>query len=129
MSTRRAFLVSSAASSVLGSCRMARPPAAASGAEPIIDVHQHLPFNGRTGDELRTHQELMGVTHTVLLPAGSVVVRPSTMMGKANGLYTAATDPNPTSYEFAQKHRPQFSFFANEVPDLPQAKDEIEKYL
>ena len=39
-------------------------------AEPIIDIHQHTNYSGRTDEELIAHQRTMGVTKTVLLPAG-----------------------------------------------------------
>jgi len=133
MPTRRTFLSSSVA--MLASAAIwhtdsakatASPPSTP--AEPIIDVHQHLPFQGRTGAELLRHQEMMGVTHTVLLPAGSPVIRPSTNMGQWNGL-RVGVDPNPTAYEFARQHPGKVWFFANEVPDLPTAREEVEKYL
>jgi predicted TIM-barrel fold metal-dependent hydrolase len=70
----------------------------------------------------------MGVTQTVLLPAGSPVVRPSTHMGESNGL-RVGVGTNPTALEFVRRHQGTFWCFANEVPDLPQARDEIERYL
>ena len=42
----------------------AQPP------EIIIDIHQHTPYSGRTADELVAHQRTMGITKTILLPAG-----------------------------------------------------------
>ena len=39
-------------------------------AEPIIDIHQHTHYHGRTDEDLIKHQKTMGVTLTVLLPAG-----------------------------------------------------------
>ena len=39
--------------------------------EPIIDIHQHTTYSGRTDPELIAHQREMGVSKTVLLPAGS----------------------------------------------------------
>ena len=44
------------------------------GAEPVIDIHQHTNYSGRTDEELVAHQRRMGVTKTVLLPAGSKYV-------------------------------------------------------
>ena len=67
-------------------------------------------------------------SQTILLPAGSPVVRPSTHMGKSNGL-VAGVDPNPTAAGFAGRNPGKYWFFANEVPDLPQARDVIEWYL
>jgi len=119
MPSRRAFLYSSVAAAAVGACR-------SSPAEPIFDIHQHLPFVGRTGDELLAHQQRMGVTHTVLLPLPERVVRPSTFMGKA-AWYDIG--PNPTALEFARRHPGKVWFFANEVPDLPEARQELERYL
>src|SRR5882724_4368533 len=53
-------------------------------ADPIIDIHQHTNYSGRTDDQLLRHQRAMGVTQTILLPAGSPVNRPSTHDGKTN---------------------------------------------
>ncbi|MDX1639535.1 MAG: hypothetical protein R3281_16335, partial [Balneolaceae bacterium] len=37
--------------------------------EPIIDMHQHTDYHGRTNRELVNHQRAMGISTTVLLPA------------------------------------------------------------
>ena len=85
-STRREFLVSSgllALGAALPGCsslELVRQP------EPIIDIHQHTGYSGRTNAELIAHQQAMGVTQTILLPAGRDVSRPSTHDGKSNGL-------------------------------------------
>src|SRR5579862_8161848 len=55
-------------------------------ADPIIDIHQHTNYSGRTDEHLLHHQRAMGATKTILLPAGSEVNRPSTHDGKTNGL-------------------------------------------
>ncbi len=39
--------------------------------EPIIDIHQHTQYSGRSDGELIAHQRTMGISQTVLLPAGS----------------------------------------------------------
>ena len=59
---------------------------AADPAEEIIDIHQHINFNGRRNPEFLAHQKAMGVSKTVLLPAGTEMVRASTHAGKSNGL-------------------------------------------
>ncbi len=97
-------------------------------AEPIIDIHQHTHYHGRTDEDLIAHQKAMGVTLTVLLPAGSTVMRPSTLDGKANGLQ-AECYGNESVVNLAKAQPKEFLFFANEVPDLPEAKSELEKYL
>ena len=37
--------------------------------EPVIDVHQHTHYWGRSDADLVQHQHALGVTKTVLLPA------------------------------------------------------------
>ena len=69
----------------------------------------------------------MGVSKTVLLPAGHPVKRPSTHMGKSNGL-AAQCGPIETCYRIVQKHPGEYFFFANEVPDVENARRD-EKYL
>ena len=39
--------------------------------EPIIDLHQHTNYVGRSDEALVAHQRALGVQKTVLLPAGS----------------------------------------------------------
>jgi predicted TIM-barrel fold metal-dependent hydrolase len=97
-------------------------------AEPIIDIHQHTNYHGRSAEELLAHQRTMGITRTILLPAGSLVDSPSTHQGKSNGL-AARAGGNETVLEIARQYPQEFSFGANEVTDLPNARSEIEKYL
>ncbi len=84
---------------------------------PIIDLHQHTNYSGRSDLQLRTHQKAMGIQRSVLLPAG-----------KYYGL-AATCGANETVYRMAQLYPDEFVFFANEVPDLPMARETIEKYL
>lgn len=97
--------------------------------EPIIDIHQHTNYRERTNATLIAHQKAMGVTHTILLPAGSSVQRPSTNNGKYNGLGGVGAGGNESVMELAKQLDKAFSFGANEVTDLPEARQEIEKYL
>lgn len=98
--------------------------------EPIIDIHVHLNHGGRTGPELLAHQRAMGVTTSILLPAGREVSTASTHYGEANGL---GGNPlmlgNEDCYNYAQQHPEEFLFGVNEVPDLPDTIQELEKYL
>jgi predicted TIM-barrel fold metal-dependent hydrolase len=96
--------------------------------EPIIDIHQHLGYSGRSDDVLLSHQRAMGVATTILLPAGRAVNSPSTHAGVANGLQAQALG-NDACYRFAGQHRKDYRFGANEVPDLDGATQEIERYL
>jgi predicted TIM-barrel fold metal-dependent hydrolase len=96
--------------------------------EPIIDIHQHLGYSGRPDDVLLAHQNAMGVTTTLLLPSGRPVTRASTHNGVSNGLQAEALG-NDACYQFAQAHRPQYLFAANEVPDLDDATRVLEANL
>jgi predicted TIM-barrel fold metal-dependent hydrolase len=96
--------------------------------EPIIDIHQHTNYVGRTAPDLLAHQRTMGISQTVLLPAGSLVDTLSTHRGKSNGL-AAQAGGNETVLEIARAYPKEGLFGANEVTDLPSARQEIEKYL
>lgn len=98
------------------------------GEEPVIDIHQHTHYMSRTDEELITHQRSMGVTTTILQPSGHPVEYGSTYYGVANGLQAEATG-NEDCYQLSLKYPDEFLFGANEVPDLPTAHSEIEKYL
>lgn len=105
MLSRRGFLAALAA------------PLAAQPAEPIIDIHQHTNYSGRTDDELIGHQREMGVSKTVLLPAGSKY-----------GL-AAGAGGNDTVVAIARSLPKEYVFFANELPDIPETRVVLEKYL
>jgi predicted TIM-barrel fold metal-dependent hydrolase len=106
MSSRREFLALVAAA-----------PLAAQVPEPIIDIHQHTNYTGRTDEELIRHQREMGIAKTVLLPAGSK--------------YGLAADcgGNDTVVAVARRLPKEYVYFANELPDIPEARPVIEKYL
>lgn len=104
------------------------PLGAAEPAEPVIDIHQHTDYSGRSHQQMLAHQRAMGITTTILLPAGRPVNSASTHDGVANGLQAKATG-NEVCMKFAQEHPKEFLFGANEVPDLPDAVQEVEKYL
>jgi predicted TIM-barrel fold metal-dependent hydrolase len=125
--TRREFLTASSLA-LLGAA--AQDPARPAGPtpEPILDIHQHLNYSGRPDAVLLAHQRAMGITSTVLLPAGRPVTRPSTNQGVSNGLEAEALG-NEACWRFAQAHAAGYRFAANEVPDLDGAKAEIERYL
>src|SRR5215204_1174022 len=122
--TRRRFLAASSLA-LLGA---AAPEQPGSGLDPIIDIHQHLNYSGRSDEALLAHQITMGATTTVLLPSGRPLTRPSTHEGKSNGLDAQALGNEPC-WQFARTHRPAYRFAANEVPDIPEARSEIEQYL
>ena len=97
-------------------------------AEPIIDIHQHVGYLDRTDAATLQHQRAMGVTKTILLPAGRPMKMASTHDGVSNGLQAKALG-NEACYQFAKAHPKEYLFAANEVPDLDGAAQEIEKYL
>src|SRR5215475_13439550 len=105
MISRRCFLAS------LTSPLVAQSP------EPVIDIHQHTNYSGRSDAELIAHQRQMGVSKTVLLPAGSKY-----------GL-AAQAGGNDTVVKLAHELPNEYVYFANELPDIPETKAVLEKYL
>lgn len=101
---------------------------AADAPEEIIDIHQHINFNGRRNPEFLAHQKAMGVSKTVLLPAGTEMARASTHAGKSNGL-AARVFGTEAAARFAAEHPESFVYFCNEVPDADDAVAAIEKWL
>ena len=86
-------------------------------AEPVIDIHQHTNYHGRSDAGLVAHQARMGATTTVLLPAG-----------RYYGL-DAQCGGNDSCKALAEKHPDTFIYFANELPYLNEAKNVITRYL
>ena len=123
--SRRAFVTSTVA--LAAGCATTRKP---DDVDPnaIIDIHQHTNYSGRSDEQLLSHQSHMGVTITLLLPAGHPVSTDTTHNGKSNGL-AAECGPNETCYRIAQEDPTHYRFYANEVPDVDGARQEIEKYL
>ncbi len=85
--------------------------------EPVIDIHQHTNYAGRSDAELLRHQRALGVTKTVLLPAGS-----------RYGLAVQAGG-NDSVVVLAHSNPGEFVFFANELPDIAETEPVIRKYL
>jgi predicted TIM-barrel fold metal-dependent hydrolase len=121
---RRDFL----AASGLGLLHFATRGHAFRQGEPIIDIHQHVGYTGRSDEALIAHQRALGATTTILLPAGRSVISASTHQGEANGLQAQCLG-NEACFQLARAHADAFVFGANEVPDLPDATDVIEGYL
>ena len=135
--SRRNFLIQNVklgagafiAPSLLTQNNFANKPVSKNGdTEPIIDIHQHTNYNKRSDDDLIAHQRAMGISITILQPAGHPKEYGSTYYGMANGLQ-ADIGPNEAAYALAQRFPGEFLFAANEIPDLPGAITEIEKYL
>jgi predicted TIM-barrel fold metal-dependent hydrolase len=89
----------------------------AAGPDTVVDIHQHTVYGPRGGEQLVAHQRAMGVTKTVLLPVGT---RPGLKPGDGG---------NQSAIDLAHKYPKEFVFFANAVPDDPNAQREIEKLL
>src|SRR5687767_11047839 len=113
--SRRDFLI--AATAVAGSTLCGCATRNVNAAQPIIDIHQHTNYAGRTDEELIAHQRTMGVTHTILLPAGRFFGLEANVGG------------NATVVQLARKLPREYSFFANEVPYLNDTEREIKKFL
>src|SRR2546423_7197093 len=124
-SSRREFLIASGA--ILGGACVAHAQATAPATKPattqaalppydgpIIDIHQHTTYHGRSDEALLHHQKRMGVTQTLLLPSGSPVDSPATLKGKANGLYAGAGVID-TVIPIVKAHPGEYYFYANEV--------------
>jgi len=108
--TRREFIAAGSAFlawSALSRTRLLAGESAA--AEPIIDIHQHVPYSDRPGEALISHQRALGVTTTILLPAGSRFA------------LAAGVAPYPEAKALAEAHPDLFRWFANEVSDQPDA--------
>ncbi|HZS07281.1 MAG TPA: amidohydrolase family protein [Blastocatellia bacterium] len=109
--SRRAFITAASAAAC------ARLVSDVCAAEPIIDIHQHTHYSGRSDEELLAHQRRLGVTKTVLLPAGSKYGLEADCYG------------NDSVLALTRRYPREFAFFANELPDIPEARRVIEKYL
>jgi predicted TIM-barrel fold metal-dependent hydrolase len=121
--TRRDFIASSAL--MLGTAvhgAVADPP------EEVIDIHQHTNYAGRSDEDLIRHQRGMGITKTLLLPSGRVVKSRSTHFGRSNGL-AARCGGNESVAALVAAHPDEFLCGANDVPDLPDSVQELEKWL
>ncbi len=135
--SRRDFLLRSAAALATARLGFAAPAPAS---EPIIDIHQHTNYGGkrnaaweqimpaRTHADLLAHQRGMGVTKTILLPAGRSLQRASTLDGRANGL-DGTVSGNDDVLALTKQYPNEFAFGANEVSDVDDAPQVIEKYL
>ncbi len=106
LANRRAFLTSALCAARLSAAR-----------RTVVDIHQHTPYSGRTADQLVAHQRAMGVSKTVLLPAG-----------RRFGL-AAGAGGNDVVRALAARYPDEFVCFANELPDIPETKQTLVRYL
>jgi predicted TIM-barrel fold metal-dependent hydrolase len=114
MISRRSFIVSAGAATVASTLL---PLVSAQADDQIIDIHQHTHYSGRSDEDLIAHQRGLAITTTVLLPAGSKYGLEADCYGNDSVLALARAYPK------------EFRFFANEVPDLPETRKVLEKYL
>jgi predicted TIM-barrel fold metal-dependent hydrolase len=126
--SRREFLTASGLAMLGIAAHGCATASSAAHPEPIIDIHQHVGYSGRPDDVLLAHQRAMGVTTTILLPAGRSVNTASTHEGVSNGLQAKCLG-NEACHQFANAYPKEYRFAANEVPDVEGATAEIEKYL
>jgi hypothetical protein len=84
--SRREFLAASAVAALGAAVSGCATSPAIEGAEPVIDIHQHLGYSGRSDAEFLAHQQAMGADLTILLPAGTPTISASTHDGASNGL-------------------------------------------
>ncbi|MGZ8900708.1 MAG: amidohydrolase family protein [Limisphaerales bacterium] len=116
--TRREFFGTASALALAGCKTTPQERTDGNGAdEPIIDIHQHTHYVGRSDADLVRHQKTMGVTTTVLLPAG-----------RHYGL-DADCGGNESVEALTKKHPKSFVFFANELPYLKEADAVIRAHL
>ena len=95
-------------------------PCHAIGLQPrqeIIDLHQHTNYSGRNDQRLLGHQKALGVSWTVLLPAGRLY-----------GL-AANCGGNKSVRKIVVKNPRHYIHFANEIADHPECIETIEAYL
>ena len=114
--TRRAFLAP-AAIAAASSCNRHEGPTSQEVVPDVIDFHQHTDYKNRSDADLVAHQRNMGVDLTVLLPAGSRF-----------GL-DAGAGRNDSVVALTERHPTEFVFFANELPDIPETRAVLERYL
>jgi hypothetical protein len=122
--TRRAFLQTTLATACSHAFAAQDSPAP----EPVIDIHQHMNYHLRSDEHLLLHQQVMGATTSIILPAGTYVSRPSTHDGKSNGL-AAKCATTEAARDFAKAHADSYLWACNEVTDLDTAPAELEKWL
>ena len=116
---RREFLASAGGLAALscGASDIADPEGVGGNADAVIDFHQHTNYKGRTDEELVAHQRTMGADLTVLLPAGS-------RFGLAADAFG-----NDSVVTLAKRFPKEFVYFTNELPDIPETRQVLEKFL
>lgn len=114
--SRRTFIRQSAW--LLGALAARPASVAAEAKEPVIDVHQHVQYSGRSDDILVAHQRALGVTTSVLMPSGD----------RGEG-HAGGSGEHDAVAALCRAHPGEFVFFANEITDHPDAPKIIERQL
>ena len=127
MMKRRHFLKTTALATAGLTCR-AEIQANEDASDPVIDIHQHVNYHLRDNDVFLEHQKAMRIRKTILLPAGTPMNRPSTHLGKSNGL-AADVSGTQEAADFVAKYPDSYAFFSNEVPDEVDAVKKMEYWL
>jgi predicted TIM-barrel fold metal-dependent hydrolase len=116
-SSRRDFLRRSAL--LAGGATWAmRASAATSEKEPLIDMHQHVQYSGRSDEVLIAHQRALGATTTILMPSGD-----------RGGEHKGGSGEHEAVVALCKAHPGEFVFFANEITDHPDAPKIIARQL
>ncbi len=96
-------------------------------AEPIIDIHQHQGYKGRTTAQFRAHQRAMGVTMTVILPSARAFDRNPDGSWLDPERHRVAD--NEAAVRLVREHPSEFVRFANELPTDKSRLATIESFL
>lgn len=126
MTSRRKFLAGTGLLVLGAALKIKGAPATDHASSPVIDIHQHADYNGRSVESLLHHQRAMGVTASIVLPVGrqALALPPGSA---AKGGRPIAGD-NDACYRIAKEYPKTFYAGASEL-DFPDAAPEIEKYL
>lgn len=115
-SSRRDFLRQSAF--LLGGGTLLSRALGAPAREPLIDMHQHVQYSGRSDDVLVAHQRTLGVTTSVLMPSGD-----------RGGEHKGGSGEHDAVVALCKRYPGEFVYFANEITDHPDAPKIIERQL
>lgn len=120
--SRRSFVAASASA-------MALPLSAQTVSEPIIDIHQHQHYRGRSDQVLLAHQRAMGVTLTVVLPSARAFDRVAGKPDERLDPVRAERAANQAAVDIVKRYPKQFVRFANELPSQPDGLKTIRRFL
>lgn len=110
-------------------CASALPALAQRTIEPIIDIHQHQHYKGRSDEILLAHQRAMGVTTTVILPSARAFDRVQGDNSKRLDPTRAERAANQAAVDIVKRFPTEFVRFANEHPGVTGGLKTIRTYL